>query len=469
MAAINPHQNSSIGASTTASLIQFVMHCRWEDVPDDVKHAARRQLIDTIGVMVAGAQSELTDQTERMLAAMRQEGGVVVPGRRRRADQLDAAYLSGTAGHGIELDDGHRQGSVHPAVCVIPAALYAACGRQVSGTQLLKAIVCGYEAMIAIALVSHPHLRRRGFHPTSVTGVFGAAVAAGLVLGLDEEGLANAVGLAASSAAGLFAFINGGTDVKRLHAGHAAREGLQSALLAKEGVAGPPNVLEGRDGFMQAFPGLTVDQFASFALPPVKDWELLDCYIKPYACCRHLQTALEVLIGILNDEGIGESEIAKVFVGTYRISAAHAETGWSEFASAQLSFPYILALGMRYRKVKVAHFEVDVREDPEMARLCSLVEVSADDALDKLYPDLRPSRVTVTTTDGRSITREGMESLGSRQFPVDDNRLGDKFIELAGPVLGESAMRNLLEQLWKIDAIDDVAKILEALTFPPDE
>lgn len=345
---------------------------------------------------------------------------------------------------------------------MIPAALYAAYGRPTSGRQILNAIVCGYEAMIGVAIVSHPHLRRRGFHPTSTAGVFGAAVAAGVVLELDAQQMADALGIAASGAAGLFAFIGGGTDVKRLHAGHAAREGLQAALLAREGVSGPPNVIEGRDGFFQAFPGLSAEEMNGFALPPSKDWELLDCYIKPYACCRHLQTALEVLVGIVEDEAIAETEIARVSVDTYRISAAHADTGWSEFASAQLSFPYILALGMRYRKVRVEHFGADVREDPTIARLCGLVEVRADDALDKLYPEWRPSRVTVETIDGRRFTREGMESLGSKQFPIDDERLGEKFIDLSGPTLGEEAAAALLGRLWRIEEVSDVTSLIDA-------
>jgi 2-methylcitrate dehydratase PrpD len=457
-----PVTPASYREAPTAALLRFICECRWDEVPETVRHAALRQLIDTIGVMIAGAQSELTDQTERMLASVRPSGSVAVPGRARRADALDAAFLSGTAGHGVELDDGHRQGSVHPAVCVIPAALYAAYGRQVSGQQLLHAIICGYEAMIGIALVSHPHLRRRGFHPTSTAGVFGAAVAAGVVLDLEEDRMADAIGIAASGAAGLFAFIGGGTDVKRLHAGHAAREGLQSALLAREGVAGPPNVIEGRDGFFQSFPGLSSEEAARFALPPVKDWELLDCYIKPYACCRHLQTALEVLVAILDDEAVAEADIAKVAVDTYRISAAHADTGWSEFASAQLSFPYILALGMRYRKVRVEHFGSDVREDPAIARLCGLVEVRADDELDKLYPEWRPSRVTVETVDGRRFTREGMESLGSRQFPIDDKRLGEKFVDLAGPALGADTAADLLARLWRIEEMNDVTALIDA-------
>ncbi|WP_139139379.1 MmgE/PrpD family protein, partial [Sphingobium phenoxybenzoativorans] len=266
-----------------------------------------------------------------------------------------------------------------------------------------------------------------------------------------------------SGAAGLFAFISGGTDVKRLHAGHAAREGLQAALLARQGIAGPPNILEGRDGFMQALPGLAGDDLAAFALPPAKDWELLDCYIKPYACCRHLQTALQVLIAILEEEKIAADEIAGVSVATYRISAAHGATGWSEFASAQLSFPYILALGMCFRKVEVAHFDPVLRECDEMARLCSLVEVAADDELDALYPEFRPSRVTVRTVDGRSFTRQGMESLGSRQFPVDDDRLGAKFVDLASPVLGTGPTTSLLNDLWGIEAAADVDVFVERL------
>lgn len=117
---------------------------------------------------------------------------------------------------------------------------------------------------------------------------------------------------------------------------------------------------------------------------------------------------------------------------------------------------------MRYRKVRVEHFGTDVREDPAIARLCGLVEVRADDALDKLYPEWRPSRVTVETLDGRRFTREGMESLGSKQFPIDDGRLGEKFIDLAGPTLGAEAAAALLGRLWRIEEISDVTSLIDA-------
>ncbi len=114
-------------------------------------------------------------------------------------------------------------------------------------------MVAGYETVTAIGRACHPALRHRGFHPTGAVAVFGAAMATGKLRGLSGRTLANALGIAASSAAGLFAFVNGGADIKRLHAGHAAREGMQAALLAEQGVEGPPGVIEARDGFMQAF------------------------------------------------------------------------------------------------------------------------------------------------------------------------------------------------------------------------
>ena len=160
---------------------------------------------------------------------------VPVPGRARRADLIDAAFLGGTAAHGIELDDGYTKGSVHPGCTVVPAILSAGYVKKASGAQLIEAMVAGYETVTAIGRAVHPDLRHRGFHPTGAVAVFGAAMAVGKLRGLTPQQLSNALGIAASSSAGLFAFVNGGADIKRLHAGHASREGLQAALLAEAG------------------------------------------------------------------------------------------------------------------------------------------------------------------------------------------------------------------------------------------
>jgi 2-methylcitrate dehydratase PrpD len=400
-----------------------------------------------------------------MLAAVRPAGRVPVPGRTRRADLIDAGFLGGTAAHGIELDDGFRQGSVHPGCVVVPTVLALGHERRIPGSALIEAIVAGYEAEIAIGRACHPDLRQRGFHPAAAVGVFGAVMAAGKLRGLTSGQLANAIGIAASSAAGLFAFVNGGADIKRLHAGHASREGLQAALLAEQGIEGPPNVIETRDGFMQAFAFGRTDRVRAITLPPDVPFGITDCYIKPYPCCRHIQPAVEALIGLLADEKIASDEVEHIDVATYRIAAEHAETGWDDFASAQLSFPYLMGLGLRYRAIKFEHFAEDVRRDPAFAAVARKLTVTAPPDIDRLYPQLRPARVTVTTARGR-FTRQADEALGSRIVPLDDAGLKAKFSDLVATVLGPARAHDLLQRIWSVDGVDNVAPLVEAMAKP---
>jgi 2-methylcitrate dehydratase PrpD len=482
-------------AGATAAIVEFVGELRHAALPDEVRHYARRHLLDTVGVMIAGAGGDVATRAEAVLAAVRPAGRIPVPGRARRADLIDAAFLGGTAAHGIELDDGFRQGSVHPGCVVVPAVLALGYDRHADGRAVMEAIVAGYEAVIAIGRACHPDLRQRGFHPTAAVGVFGSAAAAGKLRRLSADALANALGLAASSAAGLFAFVNGGGDIKRLHAGHAAREGLQAALLAEQGVEGPPDVIEARDGFMQAFAFGRADKTRAalaseasgqrghsksaraghspepgssaraVALPPAVPFGITDCYIKPYPCCRHIQPAVEALIGLVNDEAIASDEVQRIDVATYRIAAEHAETGWDDFASAQLSFPYLMGLALRFRAVKFEHFSEQTRRDPAFAAIARKLTVTAPADVDRLYPQLRPARVTVTTARG-SFTRQADEALGSRIVPLDDAGLTAKFLDLVGPVLGAARAKELGERLWSLDEISDVAPLAESMAKP---
>jgi 2-methylcitrate dehydratase PrpD len=438
---------------------------RYAALSDEVRHYARRHLLDTVGVMIAGAGGEVATRAEAVLAAVRPAGGVPVPGRVRRADLIDATFLGGTAAHGIELDDGFRQGSVHPGCVVVPAVLALGHERHADGKALMEAIVAGYEAEIAIGRACHPDLRQRGFHPAAAVGVFGAVMAAGKLRGLPRAQLANALGIAASSAAGLFAFVNGGADIKRLHAGHAAREGLQAALLAEQGVEGPPDVIEARDGFMQAFAFGRTDKARAVALPPAVPFGITDCYIKPYPCCRHIQPAVEALTGLLADENIASEDVQRIEVATYRIAAEHADTGWDDFASAQLSFPYLIGLALKFRAIKFEHFSTEMRRDPAFAAIARKLTVTAPPEIDRLYPRLRPARVTVTTARG-SFTRQADEALGSRIVPLDDAGLQAKFLDLVGPVLGAARAKELMERLWSVDAIADVAPLVESMAKP---
>src|SRR5438067_5732795 len=152
-------QTRDADPGATAAIVEFVGGLRHAGLSDEARHYARRHLLDTVGVMIAGAGGEVASRAEAVLATVRPAGRIPVPGRARRADLIDAAFIGGTAAHGIELDDGFRQGSVHPGCVVIPAALALGCARHSSGHALMEAIVTGYETVIAIGRACHPQLR----------------------------------------------------------------------------------------------------------------------------------------------------------------------------------------------------------------------------------------------------------------------------------------------------------------------
>jgi 2-methylcitrate dehydratase PrpD len=450
------------GTGATDEIAGFVGALRYAALSSEVRHYARRHLLDTVGVMIAGAEGDVATRAEAVLTAVGRSGRVPVPGRARRADLLDAAWLGGTAAHGIELDDGYRHGSAHCGCVVVPTVLALGHQRSASGAALIEAMVAGYETAITLARACHPDLRQRGFHPTGAVGPFGAAMAAAKLTGLAADRLGDALGIAASSAAGLFAFVNGGADIKRLHAGHAAREGLQAALLAEQGVEGPPGVVEARDGFMQAFALARTERSRAIELPPAAPFGITDCYIKPYACCRHIQPAVEATIGLMADEKIAVGDVERVEVETYRIAAEHAHTGWDDYASAQLSFPYLMAVALRHGAIRLEHFSESARCDPALAGLAGKLNVTAPPEIDRLYPRLRPARVTIATARGQ-FTRQADEALGSRLVPLDDDGLIAKFHGLVTPVLGEARAHELSRRLWAIDEAHDVAPLVELM------
>lgn len=461
------HTTAAVGIETfrlgpTDTLLRFAACLTWDRVPAEVRHAAKRHLLDTIGAMVAGAQGSITGKAEATLAAIRPSGNIPVPGRRRRADLLDAAFLSGISAHGMELDDGFREGAIHPGACVVSCILPPAYERRATGKDLLVAMIAGYEALLSIALACHPSLRRRGYHPTAAIGTLGAAVAASKLLGLPYDVSSSALGLSASSAAGLHAYVNGGADVKRLHAGHAAREGLQAAFLAKAGIAGPPSVLEGKDGFFQTLASGNEKNGTAFDPTGSGSFLITRCYVKPFACCRHLQPAAEALIALVNENDIGPGEIEEIRVETYHLAAELAEVGWSDFASAQLSFRFIMAAAATFRDIRLEHFSQEVLDDPPIAEISRKVRITVTDEMEQAYPKLRPSKVTVVTKPGR-YAKQVDEATGAPELPLSDEGLSKKFVDLVAPVLGAERTKAVLDRFWTIDGEADVSNLLDML------
>lgn len=459
----------------THALTAFAKGVRWAELDAGTQAAAQRHLTDTLGVMLAGSTQTLTTRAAAGLAAVRPAGGTVpVLGHSRRWDLLDAAYLGAAAGHGLELDDGYRAGSAHPGVVVIPAALAVACersnrGQAVSGQQLLEAVVAGYEAMTVIARLAHPAMRHRGFHPTATAGVFGAAVAAAHLRQLPLPQWQHAIGLAASSASGLFAFVAGGADVKRLHPGHAAREGVMAVLFAEQGLEGPPSVLEGKDGFLQAFAGLPHNAQActdaTSDWPPSRPWGIADCYLKPWPCCRHLHPAVDALLHLKETHQLQAHEVDRIEVETYSIAAEHAEVGWADFASSQLSFPFVMATALRFGNVTLSHFGDEARQDPQTQALCTRLSVSASAEMDERYRSERPSRITVSARGQRWVC-DRTDALGAPSMPMSAAQLERKFIDHLPPNMSPAVAQAWYDAAQSLVTVADVGKLVNQLQTP---
>ena len=440
----------------TASLVTLGQSIDWNLMPDDVRHAAKRHLLDTVGAMIAGLSGNVAGAVSQMQTDAGQNG-FRVPGSRLMRTPLDIAYLCGTAAHSLELDDGYRPGSVHAGVAVVPA-LIAACGlKPTSGKTLLAALVAGYETICALSEAFHPALRDRGFHPTSAVGPFGAAMAVARMRGQSEALISNTLGLAASEAGGLFAFLDGGGDVKRLHGGIAARAGLQATLLAEKGILAPSDIIERPSGFAQAFAGVYPGAMEALVLPPAR-WRMTECYIKPYACCRHLHPALEALISLRDEHGLTPDNVKSIKVETYSIAAKHAATGWQDMASAQLSFPYVMALGLEFGSGALRLFEDETRNSGVAERIAPLLSFEGTAEMDALYPANRPARVSIETDKGRFI-RFQKEAMGSAEIPVSDEALRTKFLDLVAPVMGNDAASRLHDGLWALEELADTTSL----------
>lgn len=444
----------------TSRLLRKLKTADWQSLDEITRTAARRHLLDTVAVIVAGSKEQTTQVAMEALAAVRPTGDLPTLLSARRFDVLDAAYVMAVAGHGLELDDGYRAGSAHPGVVTIPAALAMACMMRASGAQLLESVVAGYEAMTAISRAVHPMLRRRGFHPTAAVGVFAAAATAGHLLGLTDEQRRTALGLAASSASGLFAFVQGGADVKRLHPGHAAREGLFAALLARSGANAPPRAIEGPNGFFAAF----ADMPDTAEAPLDVRWGITDCYIKPWPCCRHLHPAIDAVLQIYREQDYSGADVEAVEVETYRIAADHASIPWTGFASAQLSFPYALSVALVHGDVRLEHFSEIGRSDAQVNAMTGRISIHGSDAMDERYRSERPSKVTILLRDGRRFQRDVRDALGAPSMPLDDMTLANRFVDLVGSATNVEKAAAMHAAWSRVEQVDDVTHLVGALS-----
>lgn len=427
----------------TRALAERVAEIGSERLPQDVAERARMVLLDTLGAILAGAVYSRPTQVARdCIVDLHAGTSATVIGHGIRASSVGAALCNGIAAHALELDDSHRYATgYHPGATVVPAALAIAEQEDRSIDTLVAAIAAGYEAGGRIGRVVNPSHRYRGFHSTGTVGVFGAAVAAGSILGFDAHRMQMALGVAGSMAGGTFAFLDGLHPTKHLHAGHAAQAGLLAALLVARGYTGPERVIEGEDGFLAAYadevhPAAMLDGLGS-------TWELLANYFKPYVACGHSFSAIEAALALRAD-GLHLGDVVSGRVDTYRAAAVLTDQDPATFQEGQFSLPYLVALSLVRGEVTMDSVRHGL-SDAVVQRLTSSIEVREDPDMTAAFPGLRPALVELQLRDGSVRSTRVDLPLGMPERPLSRERLIDKFHSLTFPIIGAGPAAELAD------------------------
>ena len=423
------------------------------DHPAEVLHAAKRCIIDWFAATLPGSTAAPARALELSLADELGHGTAwTLSGK--RAAQRTAALINGTASHTAELDDIYAPAIYHPGSPTIAAALAAAQQTNATGRSLLNGIIAGYEVSTRIGeALGRSHYRY--WHTTGTVGTFGATAAAGLLHECNIVRMANALGTAATLAAGLQQAFRGDSEIKPIHAGHAADAALIAVALARGNISCAPDMFEGSSGLAAAM-GERIDWLS--VLADTDSYNICRITIKNHPCCGHIFAALDGIMALQEEHGFSASDILLIVVGGYSATVEVTGNTYVEPSSAaKFSLPFVLANSLIYGKIALDSFEPVRRTDVRIHELMSRIEVKLDPEVDSLFPAQRAARIAVTLGDGRKLQHFQPHRIGDPELPLSDSRLSDKFLEFADSALPRGRAKKLLEALWELERVPNLS------------
>ena len=437
-------------AGVTQSLARFVVATRWEDIPQEVRHQAKRSFMNFFATALAGCRTEPVEIALRSLMQFTGGKQATVVGHGERPDALSAAFLNAAAANVQDFCDTHVRTVIHPTAPVAPALLALAELRPVNGRDLLLAFVLGNEVQARIGLAVSPGHYNRGWHITSTCGIFGAAVASGKVLGLDETKMLWAIGSAATQSSGLCESL--GTGSKCANVGNSARNGLWSALLAADGLDGPPEPLAGVQGFYSA-----VGDPPNLALVTEglgESWELMATSYKPYPCGFVIHPVLDCVLDWRRDNP--NAQVERIVIrGNPLLAVRTDRPNVSTGREAQVSVQHAVGAALVTGKAGVDQFtDACVRDPAVLAMRGKVGEVVRDAAFSTIA-----AAVDITTADGKIHRLSQTAARGSDQNPMSDTDLEAKLKTSAAYWDARHDIAPLIEAIWKLDASPDVSGI----------
>ena len=449
--------------TTAKQLAEFITTSEFDSFPAEVQHQARRCLMDTVGVILAGSRYADSGKFVRSYAEkVKEEKVATVIGTSFKRSASTACLANGVMAHALELDDGSKHATYHPGSSIVPTVLALAQQHGISGERILEAIILGYEVSLRIGTAVNPSHYLRGFHPTGTIATFGTAAAASKILGLNAEQVCNALGLAGSLASGINQYEVDGSVVKHLHPGNAARNGIMAAELAREGFTGPEGVIDGRLGFCHCF----ADEYEleSITRDLGTEYAFLQIYFKPYCSCRYVHFAIEAALNILDEKPLDWEDVKEVKIRTHKNGKQCSDI--PEFQTplhARLSIQYgIASILVRGTAGLMDYTEEKIRDE----RVCSLARkmvLEVDPEIQKVYPNPRSMVVEITDEAGNVWSSRVDYAKGDPQNPISDIELKAKFTDITQKVIDTELREKIMDEAMKAEKWENADNFMSML------
>jgi len=448
----------------TKELVKRCHEFSFDKIPPEVIEKVKYLTLDFVGVAARGTLSDSSKVMKSFITkcASSPEGAYIIGSPLRALPQY-AALANGTAAHSLELDDVVNEASLHPAVAIFPAVFSACFISRASIKKFIEGIVIGYEVMIRLGKALNPSLHyAQGFHPTGTCGTMGAAVAAAKVMGLSEEKMLNALGIAGSQASGSMEFLADGAWTKRMHPGWAAHNGIIAALLAKEGYTGPSSIIEGRSGFLHAYsPKSEIGEvLANWGRP----FKIIKTSIKPHSCCRYMQAPIDGILKIMSEYSLTPEAIEKVTLGILKtafpivVEPKKLKYSPRSVVDAQFSMPFGAAVAIIFGKAGLDEFIQKNVESKKVKEFMSKVECVENPELDKVFPEKWPATVEIKTKNGNTYSTRIEYPKGDPENPLSWDELLGKFYDLTSPTI--YTRRKICEIATKISKLENEQRAL---------
>ena len=437
----------------TQTLARFLVNSRYEDIPLAVRHEAARALLNWVGCAVGGSGHETIDRTLAALTPFAGAAQASVLGRSERLDILHTALLNGISSHLLDFDDTHAR-AIHPSAPVLPALLAYAEWKGISGADLLHAFILGVEAECRVGLSVYPEHHDIGWHITGTAGTFGAAAAIGKLIGLTEQQMTWALGIAATQASGLQEVF--GSMSKSLHPGRAAQNGMSAALLAKQGFTSSERAIEAPRGFGHVLSTKFDPTVVTHELS--EHYELSLNMYKPYACGLVVHAAIDGCLQLQQEHHLKPEDIDAIALTVCpRTLQLTGNKTPSTGLEGKFSVYHVAAAAIVFGIISESQFSDACVLDPRVIALRARVTATPDDKLERTQ-----ATVAIRLKDGRTVSRHVEHALGTLGRPMSDADLETKFRGLTEEVLGAAQTSELIALCWSVGSLSDAGAIARA-------